>query len=85
MPLLVPLQPVDHCLQGASRFSIAIMMLQDAAYAEAGAQLGNGSALQQDIVLKVRPPHTEEVPQLRAGARWLTYACRPSNVTETVL
>lgn len=45
-------------------------LLQDAAYEEAGAQLGEGQALQQDIVLKVRPPHPEkEVPQLRPGAR----------------
>jgi hypothetical protein len=58
-----------YCLQGAFLISPATLMLQDAEYADAGAQLGNGSALQQDIVLKVRPPHTEEVPQLRAGAR----------------
>lgn len=43
---------------------------QDAEYEKAGAQLSEGKALQQDIVLKVRPPHPEkEVPQLRAGAR----------------
>ena len=68
MPLLVR-EPMDHPLQCALLFSQDTVMLQDAAYTEAGAQLGNGNALQQDIVLKVRPPHTEEVPQLRAGAR----------------
>ena len=43
---------------------------QDEAYEAAGAKISNGAALEQDIVLKVRPFDLDEVSRLCPGARW---------------
>lgn len=57
-----------HCNPHAT--AVLMLLLQDNDYKEAGAKIvDHGTALQQDIVLKVRPPSMEEVDQLKERAK----------------
>lgn len=54
--------------------SAALHLVQDEAYQQAGATLGDGTALGQDIVLKVRAPDAKaEVAALRKGATTISF------------